>query len=133
MSLVDAAIACGIPQPEAETWLAEKRSNLGDAAVEMREVATAALTTAMKKLQDVVEDGPRESVTHYDEKTGKPTRSVTPQNVDVEAAKALAVLAVNALKLSAGAGGSRSGEKDNQKSSPDLWDAPGNWDLTKPE
>lgn len=100
----------------------------------MRSVATASLKTALETLTKIVEEGPRYSETEYSEE-GKPVKSVTPQNVDLDAAKALAVLAIQAIKIS-GAGKSApaadapGGVKAAQ---PDLWDSKGNWDLKQPK
>lgn len=135
MSLEDAADACGIPQPEASEWAKTQLEDVSPTRVQLNAVAESALATAIEKLEAIVAEGPRFSSTEYSEE-GKPVKSVTPQNTDLDAAKALATLAISALKVAGTAKGPaatvppRGGKLSVQL---DLWDSPGNWQLTKPE
>ncbi len=98
----------------------------------MRAVAQNALTIAIEKLTEIVGEGPRHSSTEYSDE-GKPTKTITPQNVDLDAAKALASLAVQALKLAGTGKGAESGKGAKLSVQLDLWDNPGNWQLAKPK
>jgi hypothetical protein len=134
LSLEEAAHLSGIPLEEAQRYV-DKRLQNGDLeTMQMRVVGRQALAKAVQHLTRIADDGPRYSETEYSAE-GKPVRSRTPISSDVEAARMLAKLATDMMKLS-GASSEKTampGKGAKLSVQLDLWDNPGNWRLKKPE
>jgi hypothetical protein len=114
--------ALGITLEEAQTYIESRLQNVSVSTFALRETANGALTTAIEKLTKLAGEAPRR--TQFDQKL---------YNTDLDAAKALARIAIDALKVS---GGTKDPAKQQSGSSqPDLWDVQRtNWDdLRKPE
>ncbi len=146
MQLDDAAIACGIPLEEAQLR-AQKRLQNGDATnYQMRVAGQAAIAKAVETLTKIADEPPRERLEKLSRALDEATErengrthmseriKVSLYNTDLDAAKALAKIGVDLVKLS-GVGPDRSKEGSGAKLSVqlDLWDNPGNWNLKKPE
>jgi hypothetical protein len=134
MPLEEAAISVGIPLEEAQEYAGKRLRNVDARGYQLVAVASEALRAAMAKLTQVAEEGPRYAETEYNDE-GKPIRSRTPHHTDVDAAKALAKIATDTLKLAAGVQIAERAAAGGAKVSVqlDLWDSPGNWTLKKPE
>lgn len=112
--------AAGIDQEKAKDLIKKRLENVDGSAAGLRAVASGALITAIDKFKKLIEEGPRRSA--FEQKL---------YNTDLEAAKSLARLATDALKIS---GGTKNPSAPGPQQL-DLWDAAqrSNWSLKKPE
>lgn len=135
MAVPVAAEVMGIPLEEVYEYGLKRIEKPETVSFELKLMAETSLKVALKTLTKVAAEGPRQrSETFYDEDTGKPIKSVTYSDADVEAAQILVRLAVEALKLSFPRPSSSLTAKGKSGGMIqfDLWDSPGPWDLKKP-
>lgn len=97
-ALYDAASEAGIPIEEAFTYVSDKLAKSEATSYELKAVANHALAVALKTLVKVAEEGPREAYSETDDDGN--VRNITPLSTDLEASKALAKLAIDAIKVS---------------------------------
>ncbi len=136
--LAQACQETGIPLEEAATKLEIRlRNETGAIGFKLRSVAEGALQTAMSKLTAIVNEAPRERIERLTKATkeagGDASVKVTLYNTDLDAAKALAKIAIETLKLSGGARPPAKADsgKGGQR---DLFDATqSEWDLRELE
>lgn len=115
MTIDEAANLSGIPLEEALLYV-DKRLAKGEAtSYQLRVVGQNALRTAIEQLTAITKSDPR--------------RGQHLHSTDLDAAKALAKLALDAIKLS---GTAKAADNAPGGGKRDLWDAPGSWDLRKP-
>lgn len=110
-------MACGIPLDEVYSYINSGLDRANAANWQLYQMAQESLKKSLKKLGELARGGEREGK-HF-------------ESTDLEAAKALAKFAIDALKLArAGAAA-----KPDGKGQPDLFDSPGAnpWDLKKTE
>jgi len=88
----------GIPVDEAKKHFQERLEEISFYHIALNEISIEILKDADAKLKTIMDAGPRFSETQYNE-DGRPTSSTTPLNVDLDAAKARARLAIDIRKL----------------------------------
>lgn len=118
VSLRAGAVLLGIPIPEAEEWAREKLLSLGVIQCEMHAVANEALKIAMQKLTAIANE---------------PTEDPRERTADLEAAKALARLAIEAMKLASANRMAPPPSSGGAGPQINIWATPGNWNLTTPK
>lgn len=144
MLLDDAASVCGIPLEEAQRYVDKRLQNGDDAKMQMRVIGTTALACAAKRLMEIASEPPRERMERlrraFREVEGEAAAldnalnvKVTLYNTDLDAAKALAKLGVDLMKMAGPPPAPKSGAGGKLSVQLDLWDNPGNWNLKKPE
>lgn len=127
-SLQDAAEVSGIPLDEAIAYATKKLENRELVSFELKLIAEQSLAVALKTLVEIAQGGQRTS----SESIG-PGMMSHQNSDDLEAAKTLAKVAIDALKLGFGPR-----KEINVKAGKgsliqmDLWDSPGPWQLKKP-
>jgi hypothetical protein len=126
LSLPKAAEITGIPIEEAIDYVSKRLENRDLVSFELKIVAERALKTALKTLEKLAKGDQR---TASESISGGSSTSYT--TCDLEAAKALAKLSIDALKL--GYGPPKANIKINNVNSnqADLWDF-GPWNLKTP-
>lgn len=113
-SLSDAAEQLGIPEEDAIKHASEQIQHVESLGFEMRQVAYGCLKESLAILKAVANEGPR---------------NIESSNCDVDAAKALARLAMDAIKMSKTIGND---PKAGEGAKKDLWDLLGSWRLKTP-
>lgn len=132
-----AASEAGIPLEEAQEYADKRLQNRAGLSYKLVSAAEGALQTAMEKLTAIANEPPRDRIERLKkaaDAVGMPEHmKVTLYNTDLDAAKALATIAINVLKLGGGAATKEGGKRgEGGAAQADLWDNPGNWNLSKP-
>ncbi len=118
--LKEAAVQCGIPEPELVEYLAKALSKPAEISLELRAMAQRAMENGIKKLEELAkEERINSEVSSY-------------ANHDLVAAQTLAKLGFEILKLSVAQNPESRGKTASASIQLDLWDSPGAWDLKKP-
>lgn len=117
MTLQKAALVMSIPKEEALEYAKKRLETKEETGLSLKLVAERALKDSLTKLQEIVKEPPR---------YGKGGTVV--YNTDLDAAKFLARLSLDAIKLAA----EHKAQKDEEVSAIDFWDQAGAWQLKKP-
>lgn len=130
INLETAAEQAGIPLEEVFSYISGKLEEIDTFNFELKLIGKNAIKRGLTKLSKLAADGQRtRGTTDYDDE-GKPVRSVTFGPDDLEAAKALAKLGIDALKLSR----AKVAEDKKGAEQGDLFDAASDpWKLKKVE
>lgn len=131
-SLSDAAVCSGVTLEEAVEYAKTRLKHKEGIALELKLVAEGCLQTSLEILTKIAKAGPRTAVTDVDPESGAVSKS-EPLSTDLDAAKALARLSIDTLKLAVkeripdaqGEGKKRGGISD-------LFDIMGLWQLRNP-